>query len=901
MRFRLFAFIFFSLICAVSFSQRPETDAIYPTGPGVIEIHGRKFQQALTRYDDLVTSVALLSGGGVDVDYPITIDKGGTAGVTASEARTNLGLAIGADVQAYHAILAAMAALSAGANQLAYFTGAAAMTVCDFTAFARTLLDDPDAASARATLGLGNVNNTSDANKPISAATQTALDLKGNITGQTFVTPNIGVATATSVNKITLTQPASGATLTIANGKTLTASNDADVSGTHSGNSSGTNTGDQDLSGLVVANGGITGATKTKITYDSKGLVTSGANATTADISDSSDKRYVTDAQQTVIGNTSGTNSGDQTSIVGITGSLSEFNTALTGADFASGGGTVTGASSGTNTGDQTITLSGAVTGSGTAGITTTLAGGIDATKIAGGGVTSAEFDFIGTLSSNAQDQIDGKQPLDVDLTTIAGLTATTDNFMVAAASAWASRTPAQAKTSLALVKADVGLGNADNTSDAGKPVSTATQTALDLKSNLASPAFTGTVTMPTPFTLGATSVLPTGAELNFVDGVTSGLQAQLDGKQPLDVDLTALAGLTSAADKLPYFTGAAAAAVTDFSAFARTILDDADAAAVRTTIGAGTGNGTVTSVSGTAPISSSGGATPAISLDAAGVTFAKIQNIATDSLIGRDTAATGVPEALTVGGGIEFTGSAGIQTTAFTGDVTKSAGGTATTIAAGVVTYAKIQNVSATDKILGRSTAGAGSAEEIACTSGARTMIAKVAPWGVYNAAVSIPGAGFSSDTYLVGSSCAIPNSSLQAKSVYHLVFNVVKTAAGTATPIINLRFGTNGSTADTSRGTFTFTAGTAVADEGVFEIWATFNTVGSGSSAVIQSLATCRHRLSVTGITGAAAVSEPEIATSGGFDSTVSSSIIGVSVNGGASAAWTISFVFAELTNLN
>jgi hypothetical protein len=49
-----------------------------------------------------------------------------------------------------------------------------------------------------------------------------------------------------------------------------------------------------------------------------------------------------------------GTNTGDQTSIVGITGTLAEFNAALTGADFATGGGTVTGTSSGTNTGDQT-------------------------------------------------------------------------------------------------------------------------------------------------------------------------------------------------------------------------------------------------------------------------------------------------------------------------------------------------------------------------------------------------------------------------------------------------------------------------------------------------------------------------------------------------------------------
>jgi hypothetical protein len=65
------------------------------------------------------------------------------------------------------------------------------------------------------------------------------------------------------------------------------------------------------LDGKVDENASITGATKTKITFDAKGLVTAGADATTADIADSLNKRYVTDAQATVIGNTSGTNTGD--------------------------------------------------------------------------------------------------------------------------------------------------------------------------------------------------------------------------------------------------------------------------------------------------------------------------------------------------------------------------------------------------------------------------------------------------------------------------------------------------------------------------------------------------------------------------------------------------------------
>jgi len=61
------------------------------------------------------------------------------------------------------------------------------------------------------------------------------------------------------------------------------------------------------------------------------------------------DDNYVTDAEKTKLSNLSGTNTGDQTSIVGITGTIAQFNTALSDGDLATGGGTATG----TNTGDN--------------------------------------------------------------------------------------------------------------------------------------------------------------------------------------------------------------------------------------------------------------------------------------------------------------------------------------------------------------------------------------------------------------------------------------------------------------------------------------------------------------------------------------------------------------------
>jgi hypothetical protein len=112
--------------------------------------------------------------------------------------------------------------------------------------------------------------------------------------------------------------------------------------------------------------------------------------------------------------------------------------------------------------------------------------------------------------------------------TTLAGLT---DVAIVAAAAGDFLRHNGTSWVDYVLTKSDVGLSNVDNTADTAKPVSTATQTALDLKAPLASPTFTGTVSGITKTMVGLSNVDNTA---DSTKPVSTAQQAALDLKANL-------------------------------------------------------------------------------------------------------------------------------------------------------------------------------------------------------------------------------------------------------------------------------------------------------------------------------------------------------------------------------
>ena len=114
-----------------------------------------------------LTSVGTISTGTWN-GTAIAIANGGTGATDAGTARTNLGLAIGTDVQGYDAELAAIAGLTSASDKLPYFTGSGTAELATFTSFGRSLIDDVDAAAARSTLSLGTIATQNSNNVSIT-------------------------------------------------------------------------------------------------------------------------------------------------------------------------------------------------------------------------------------------------------------------------------------------------------------------------------------------------------------------------------------------------------------------------------------------------------------------------------------------------------------------------------------------------------------------------------------------------------------------------------------------------------------------------------------------------------------------------------------------------------------
>jgi hypothetical protein len=124
--------------------------------------------------------------------------------------------------------------------------------------------------------------------------------------------------------------------------------------------------------------------------------------------------------------------------------------------------------------------------------------------------------------------------------------------------------------------------------------------------------------------------------------------------------------------------------------------------------------------------------ATPELKWDVkdGSITYAKIQDVsAASKLIGRGDSGAGDPQEITLGTNLSISGTTlnatgGGVADGDKGDITVSGSGTTWTVDNDAITYAKIQNVSTTDRLLGRATAGAGDVEEIPLTAFGRSLI---------------------------------------------------------------------------------------------------------------------------------------------------------------------------------
>jgi hypothetical protein len=112
---------------------------------------------------------AAITSGSITGITDITIADGGTGASTASGARTNLGLAIGTDVQAHSAVLDDIGGVTQAEDKVPYFNSSSTASTFTVTSTARSLLDDTTTSAMRSTLGLAIGSNVQPFDADLSA------------------------------------------------------------------------------------------------------------------------------------------------------------------------------------------------------------------------------------------------------------------------------------------------------------------------------------------------------------------------------------------------------------------------------------------------------------------------------------------------------------------------------------------------------------------------------------------------------------------------------------------------------------------------------------------------------------------------------------------------------------
>ena len=304
-------------------------------------------------------SYATINGGVISGITDLAIADGGTGASTASGARTNLGLAIGADVQAYDAALASIAGLTTASGQLIYTTASDTYATTTITAAGRAILDDADASAQRTTLGLGSlaVQSTVASGNYDAASIVTADIANSAITAAKLA--DSGVTTAKLVDaNVTEAKLASNS---VGTGKIV----------------------DSGVTTAKIANNAVTYA-KIQATSTSDVLLgrSSASGGTVEEIPCTSAARSILD---------------DAT--------ISDIRTTLGLGTLAVQNGSFSGTSAGTNTGDQTITLSGDILGTGTGGFSTTISNdAVTTVKILDSAVTTAKIADSGVTAAKLAD-----------------------------------------------------------------------------------------------------------------------------------------------------------------------------------------------------------------------------------------------------------------------------------------------------------------------------------------------------------------------------------------------------------------------------------------------------------------------------------------------------------------